>query len=161
MRGFAFQAYARRLGVVAALIGQAVLFAAMHGQNDGMGPLPLLNLVLVGIVFGCWAVAEGNLWGVCAFHAAWNWALLWLFGSTVSGQGSDGGGIFAVTLVSPGSDLLTGGVFGMEASLITTGILAVVALALLRPVVRAVRAARMSESADGAAAESPARTLGS
>lgn len=144
VRGLAMQAYARRLGVAAAIILQAVLFALLHGQNDGMGALPVVNLLLVGIALGCWAVADGSLWGVCAFHGAWNWSLSWLFGSVVSGQGGDDRGIFSVALSAEGSEALTGGAFGVEGSVVVTALLAALIAVLLPRVRRAVLAARNS-----------------
>lgn len=141
MRGFAMQSYARRLGVPVAILLQAVLFAALHGQNDGVSILPLLNLMLVGVALGCWAVVDGNLWGVCAFHAAWNWSLSWLFGIAVSGQGG-GGGMFAVALTDDSPDFLTGGDFGIEGSMLVSVVLAVLIACLVRPLWRAVREAR-------------------
>lgn len=149
MRGLAMQAYARRFGVIAAIVLQAVLFAVLHGQNDGMGVLPVVNLLLVGIALGCWAVAGGSLWAVCAFHAAWNWSLSWLFGVAVSGQGGDGGGIFSVMLHPDSAEALTGGTFGIEGSLVVSVVLAALIAILVRPLLRVIREARAPQQSAG------------
>ncbi|MBC9955010.1 CPBP family intramembrane metalloprotease [Leucobacter sp. cx-42] len=142
MRGFAMQSYARSFGAPVAIVLQAVLFAALHGQNDGMNVLPIINLLLVGLVLGCWAIRDGALWGVCAFHAAWNWSQSWLFGAAVSGQSSKGGSVFTTTTSESGNALLTGGTFGIEGSIIVTVVLAAMLAVLVRPAVRKVKEAR-------------------
>nr|WP_255498855.1 MULTISPECIES: CPBP family intramembrane glutamic endopeptidase [unclassified Leucobacter] len=152
MRGFAMQSYARSFGAPVAIVLQAVLFAALHGQNDGMNVLPIINLLLVGLVLGCWAIRDGALWGVCAFHAAWNWSQSWLFGAAVSGQSSKGGSIFTTTTSESGNALLTGGTFGIEGSIIVTLVLAAMLALLVRPAVRKLREARVAAPAADSAA---------
>lgn len=129
--GFAMQAYARRFGVIGAIIAQAVLFTALHSNNDGIGVLPVANLMLLGILLGCWTITDGALWGVCAFHATWNWAQSKLFGTAVSGQGSGSGGVFVVAPDADGAQILTGGTFGVEGSALTTVVLGVAILVTL------------------------------
>jgi len=123
-RGYLTQAVARRWGLVAAVIAQAAFFALMHGMNPGMGPLPVINLVLFAIFGSFMSLSEGGLWGICAMHGAWNWAQGNLFGVAVSGQQvSDS---FFTFSANPGSaDLLTGGAFGIEGSLVCTLVYAV------------------------------------
>ena len=123
-RGYLTQAVARRWGLVAAVIAQAVFFALMHGMNPGMGPLPIINLVLFAVFGSFMSLSEGGLWGICATHGAWNWAQGNLFGVAVSGQQvSDS---FFTFNANPGSaDLLTGGAFGIEGSLVCTLVYAV------------------------------------
>lgn len=123
-RGYLTQAVARRWGLVAAVIVQTVFFALMHGMNPGMGPLPVINLALFAIFGSFMSLSEGGLWGICAMHGAWNWAQGNLFGVAVSGQQvSDS---FFTFTANPGSaDLLTGGAFGIEGSLVCTLVYAV------------------------------------
>jgi len=123
-RGYLTQAVARRLGLVAAVIAQAAFFALMHGMNPGMGPLPVINLVLFAVFGSFMSLSEGGLWGICAMHGAWNWAQGNLFGVAVSGQQvSDS--FFTFTANSGSADLLTGGAFGIEGSLVCTVVYAV------------------------------------
>ncbi len=123
-RGYLTQAVARRWGLVAAVIAQTVFFALMHGMNPGMGPLPVINLALFAIFGSFMSLSEGGLWGICAMHGAWNWAQGNLFGVAVSGQQvSDS---FFTFTANPGSaDLITGGAFGIEGSLVCTLVYAV------------------------------------
>ena len=123
-RGYLTQAVARRWGLVAAVIAQAAFFALMHGMNPGMGPLPVINLALFAVFGSFMSLSEGGLWGICAMHGAWNWAQGNLFGVAVSGQQvSDS---FFTFTANPGSaDLITGGAFGIEGSLVCTLVYAV------------------------------------
>lgn len=118
-RGFLTQAVARRWGLVAAVVVQSIFFAAIHGFNPGMGILPIFNLLLFAVFGSFLSLSEGGLWGICAMHGAWNWAQGNFFGVAVSGQPVTDS-VFTYT-ANPGSiDLLTGGAFGIEGSVVTT-----------------------------------------
>lgn len=118
-RGYLTQAVARRWGLIAAVIFQSVFFMALHGMNPGMGVIPIINLLLFALFGSFLSLSEGGLWGICAMHGAWNWAQGNLFGVAVSGQPvSDSFFTFSAT---PGSnDLITGGAFGIEGSLVAS-----------------------------------------
>jgi len=79
--------------------------------------------VLVGVFLAFYALREGSLWGICGLHAAWNWAQGSVFGFSVSGTGVPGGSLFNLQTNPAASELLTGGVFGPEASLVVTVVL--------------------------------------
>lgn len=118
-RGYLTQAVARRWGLIAGVVIQAAFFALIHGMNPGMGPLPIINLVLFALFGSLMSLSEGSLWGICAMHGAWNWAQGNLFGVAVSGQQvSDS--FFTFNANAGSSDLITGGTFGIEGSLVTT-----------------------------------------
>lgn len=118
-RGFLTQAVARRFGLAIAIGVQALVFALMHGANPGVGPLPIVNLLLFAVFASFYSLADGSLWGVCAMHGIWNWAQGNLFGVAVSGQ-QTADSFFAYTINADSSSLLTGGAFGIEGSLVTT-----------------------------------------
>ena len=123
IRGYLMQAAVRRWGLVAGVAVQAALFALLHGLNPGTGVLAVVNLVLVAVFLAGWALLEGGLWGVCAWHAVWNWAQGNVWGLLVSGQPITTS--LLVTRPSPGaSDLVTGGGFGPEGGLPATVVLA-------------------------------------
>ena len=131
VRGFITQAVARRWGLIAAVIVQAVVFAAMHGVNAGMGVMPAVNLALFAVFAIAWTLLEGSLWGICAWHGVWNWAQGNFFGVAVSGH-TVNDSIFAFTPNEGSIDLLTGGAFGIEGSLVTSAVLLVATLILWR-----------------------------
>lgn len=129
-RGFLTQAVARRFGLIIAIAVQAAVFMLMHGMNPGMGPLPIINLLLFAVFASCYSLADGSLWGICAMHGIWNWAQGNLFGVAVSGQ-SAADSVFTYTAGPGTTPLLTGGAFGIEGSLVTTAVyLIATALAL-------------------------------
>jgi len=83
----------------------------------------LLNIVLFGVFISLYAVREGSLWGVCGWHAAWNWLLGLGFGLEVSGMKIDSLPLITDLTGAPGAAWwLTGASFGPEASLVTTAV---------------------------------------
>jgi uncharacterized protein len=127
IRGWLMQLTASRHGVTAGIVLSTVVFSLLHGANIKPSDeliLGLLNIVLVGVLLGLYAAQEGSIWGVCGWHAAWNWLLGLGFGLEVSG-GELGAGALVVDLKSEGGVpwWITGGAFGPEASVITTGVL--------------------------------------
>ena len=110
-------------------IGVAVsslLFAVFHGLNPGITLLAFVNLALFGLFLALWALAEGGLWGVCAWHALWNWSQGSLFGLQVSGNEVSPS---LLALQPVGAPLVSGGEFGVEASVVATVVLLLGSLA--------------------------------
>lgn len=134
-RGYLMQVAFRKWGLVAAIAFQAAVFTLLHGVNFDVGVLPLINILLVGLLLGLWALAEGSLWGVCAFHVVWNWCQGNIAGIQVSGMNLEA--TLLTTEPAPGAaSSLTGAGFGIEGSVLTTAALliatAVAALVLRR-----------------------------
>jgi hypothetical protein len=123
LRGYLLPVVGIRWGLPAGIVVSALVFAALHGLNSHIGPLAVVNLVLFGWFAALYALREGGIWGVCALHAAWNWAQANLFGLQVSGTAARWA--MLVDLTETGPDLLTGGPFGPEGGLAVTAVLAV------------------------------------
>lgn len=128
-RGHTLQVFRKPLGLMAAIGAQAVIFAFVHGNFTFM---PLVNLVLAGVMFALWAVADNSLWGASAFHVLWNWMLGIVFGGVTSGHGFPG----AVLQTEPttSSPLFSGGQFGLEGSLFTTALYVFLCFLLYRSI---------------------------
>ena len=127
MRGWLMQVVASRHGLVIGLVVSSALFSLLHGGNIDLSPalaVGLLNIVLVGVFLGLYAAREGSLWGVCGWHAAWNWLLGLGFGLEVSGQAVDVTPM-VVDLAARASlpFWITGGAFGPEASVVASVVL--------------------------------------
>ncbi|WHT18837.1 CPBP family intramembrane metalloprotease [Crossiella sp. CA-258035] len=136
-RGFLLQALTRRWGVVAAVLVQAALFAALHtGNVGGLQVLAVLNLLLYGLFTAGWAIAEGGLWGVCGFHLMWNWVQGNVFGASVSGTEVS---TALLTLRGGEPSIVNGAAFGLEASVVTTFALALGCALVFAPARRAIR----------------------
>ncbi|MDY6923511.1 MAG: type II CAAX endopeptidase family protein [Pseudomonadota bacterium] len=126
-RGWLMQLIASRHGLWIAVVANSALFALAHAGNIEPSKelyVGLANIVLFGLFISLYAVREGSLWGVCGWHAAWNWLLGLGFGLEVSGMKIDTLPLITDLTAAPGSVWwLTGGAFGPEASLVTTAVL--------------------------------------
>lgn len=126
-RGWVMQLIASRHGLWIAVIANSVLFALAHAGNIEPSNelyVGLANIVLFGLFISLYAVREGSLWGVCGWHAAWNWLLGLGFGLEVSGQVIKTTPLVTDLTGAPGAAWwLTGASFGPEASLVTTAVL--------------------------------------
>jgi len=78
------------------------------------------NLLLCGLFLALYSLRAGSIWGICGWHGAWNWTLANVFGLAVSGHEQPG---VLFDLQAAGPELLTGGGYGPEASLVTTAVL--------------------------------------
>lgn len=126
-RGWLMQLIASRHGLVIALIVNAVLFGLVHAGNTEPTKelaLGVVNIVLFGTFIGLYAAREGSIWGVCGWHAAWNWLLGLGFGLEVSGHVMTVTPLVVDLTATDGAPWwLTGASFGPEASVVTTIIL--------------------------------------
>ncbi|MCM1106881.1 MAG: CPBP family intramembrane metalloprotease [Blautia sp.] len=117
-RGYFLCSYARRYPVYAAVLANSLLFASLHLLNSGITVLAFINLVLFGIFASLYFIRRGSIWGVGAFHSIWNLVQGNFYGIKVSGNPL--GNTLFTMLPAEGRDLLNGGDFGMEGSLICT-----------------------------------------
>ena len=122
-RGYFCVSYARRYPVYAAIIANALIFAALHLMNSGITVLSFINLVLFGIFASVYFMRRGNIWGIGAFHSIWNFVQGNFFGIKVSGMNLDSSVL--TTTAYEGKDLLNGGDFGLEGSIWVTLVLIV------------------------------------
>jgi len=127
-RGWWMSALASRRGKLIALMAPSVFFGIAHLGNVWPPITESLigcaNVVLFGIFIGLYALKEKSLWGACGWHSAWNWLLGLGFGLEVSGLGVDATPLLVDLADADGASILiTGGSFGPEASLVTTGVL--------------------------------------
>jgi membrane protease YdiL (CAAX protease family) len=131
-RGYLLPVLGKRGGLWVGIVVSSLVFALMHGANPSIGPVPLLNLFLVGIFFCFYALKEAGLWGVFGWHSAWNWAQGAVFGLEVSGMGTfSAHPLFDFNEAGP--DWMTGGLFGPEGgAAVTIVLLAGIAVLLWR-----------------------------
>ena len=117
-RGYILQNLLTRYRPLSAALAQAFIFAGLHGANPGgTSALAIVNLLLFAIACAVVYLRFGNLWLLCGIHAGWNFCLANVAGLAVSGIHLSN----RVCETSLGGEaLLTGGEFGMEASLVNT-----------------------------------------
>lgn len=131
-RGWLMQLIASRHGLWAGIIGNSLLFGLVHASNIQPSNelfLGVANIMLFGLFISLYAAREGSLWGVCGWHAAWNWLLGLGFGLEVSGQVTKATPLIVDLGDTPGAAWwLTGAKFGPEASVLTTAVLLIACL---------------------------------
>jgi uncharacterized protein len=110
---------------IAAFILSGCIFAYTHTSNDGETIPGILAVGCAGTVFVFSLWRTGSLWWAIGFHAAWDWAQSFLYGTPDSG-GIIQGHFLATHPV--GSKLLSGGSDGPEGSVLVFPVLLLVAL---------------------------------
>lgn len=143
LRGFMLPSFCRRNSPWLGALLSGLVFACGHlGNAGGLNLGMIFNVTLVGVCFAVIVLKRGSIWLACGFHTAWNFVQNCLYGLSVSGGES------AMSLLSfePVSEnaLLTGGAFGLEASIFCSLVLAAVLLfaLMLTPVDRSARRSR-------------------
>lgn len=127
-RGLFYRLVEKWLGSWAALALSAALFGALHLANPNATFLAAMAIALeAGIMLAAIYLITRRLWAAIGLHAAWNFAQGGIYGIPVSGGAMDG----VLRPDSRGSDLLTGGAFGAEASLPAIIVATAFGLALL------------------------------
>jgi uncharacterized protein len=128
-RGIIFRLVERSLGTWIAVAISAAIFGALHFGNAHSGLFPLIAIAVeAGIFLAAAYVATRNLWFAIGAHFGWNFTESGIFGLSVSGQGAPPG-LIDVNVTGP--PLLSGGNFGIEASLVAIAICVAAAVALL------------------------------
>ena len=126
-RGILFRIIEEGVGTWVSVILSALIFGFLHGWNDNASLFSSLSIALTaGIILALLYVVTRQLWIPIGMHFAWNFTLGGVYGAPVSGMKSKG----MLTSTLEGSEWLTGGAFGPEASLITIGVFMVFGILL-------------------------------
>ncbi|MEC0230871.1 CPBP family intramembrane glutamic endopeptidase [Paenibacillus alba] len=122
-RGYLQGLVKERFGTILAVTVSTLVFALLHSFNPGMwnNPVPLLNLLLAGLLFGLCREYSNSLWMPIGLHLSWNYLQGCIYGFEVSGTPMPS--LFTLKTSYPNSSLISGGSFGAEGSLVTTMIL--------------------------------------
>lgn len=116
IRGYILQNLSSSFNKYIALVLSSLVFMIMHIGNPNMSAVPLFNLFLAGLLLGVYCIHKNNLWFPIGAHITWNYFQGPVLGFEVSGNDVDS--IFIQSL--SGSELITGGEFGFEGSIILT-----------------------------------------
>ncbi len=128
-RGVLFRLLERGLGSWIALAVSAVLFGGLHLTNENATVIGAVAIMLTGgIVLAAAFMLTRRLWLPMGIHFAVNFAQNGIIGSAVSGN-EGGQGLLRGVLTGP--EWLTGGVFGVEASIVTVLVGLVVSILFL------------------------------
>ena len=116
-RGVIFRLIDERWNTWVALLVSALLFGWMHISNDNATWWSSMAIAIeAGLLLGAAYKWSGTLWVPIGIHWAWNYTQGNIFGLAVSGANTNET-ILATTVNGP--DIITGGAFGPEASILT------------------------------------------
>ena len=124
-RGYWLFSFARRLRFWPAALFISLVFAGAHLPNQGETALGIIQVAVTGLLFCLTIRRTGTLWFAVGFHAAWDWAETFFYGTPDSGL--LGVGRFLNSSVH-GPSWLTGGSAGPEGSILALLVLFLCAL---------------------------------
>ncbi|MBE5966647.1 MAG: CPBP family intramembrane metalloprotease [Lachnospiraceae bacterium] len=127
-RGFLQNTLCRKIGMAGAVIISSMLFIAPHimsiiRMERLLVYTSIINLVFVSFLFSLAMIKDNSIAASCGIHIGWNFALDVICGLQVSGKEASNG-IIKFSNQS-GYDWITGGNYGIEASVILILVLAV------------------------------------
>jgi uncharacterized protein len=151
VRGMFFRPLEEWLGTWMATAVSALLFGLLHLANPHSGIVPALAIALeAGVLLAGAFVLTRRLWLPIGIHIAWNFTQAGVFGVPVSGQ--EISGILRAKLQGP--EILSGGAFGAETSVVAVVVCTGAAAAIFWLAVRRGRVVapswRSSRSSAGA-----------
>lgn len=128
-RGYPFQRLVEGLGPAGGIVLLSVLFGALHLGNPHVSLWGFLNTIEIGALLAVAYLRTRSLWMPWGIHFGWNFTLGLGFGLPVSGLDD-----FAVAVqgTATGPVWLTGGSYGIEASLTGSLVIALALFPLLR-----------------------------
>ncbi|WP_342117252.1 CPBP family intramembrane glutamic endopeptidase [Pseudoduganella sp. OTU4001] len=127
-RAVLFRVTEERWGTRTALVANVLLFALAHLPNEHVTALAVLNTGIAGLGFCAAWMLTRSLWLPVGMHFAWNYLFDGVIGVPVSGHAARGW----LQVQMSGPEWLSGGAYGVEASLATLLLWAVAAAWMLR-----------------------------
>lgn len=117
------------VGSLGAILISAAAFGLAHVANPGATPFAVFALSMeLGVMLALAYMLARNVWVAVGIHAGWNFTQSFVFGALNSGQ-QHPYSYFQTSLSGP--DYLTGGLFGLEGSVVSLGLSVVVSAVLL------------------------------
>ena len=114
-RGVVFRILEGAMGTLVALVLSAAFFGLVHRGNPGATLLSSIAIAVeAGILLGAAYALTRSLWLAIGLHFAWNFTEGGIFGAQVSGGKVTG----LLNIPLSGPDIMTGGAFGPEASIV-------------------------------------------
>ena len=126
-RGMVLYALKGKISLAAAIAVSTTLFIIPHWSSlfageTVYGIIGVLNLVLISLLFSLFTIRIKSIWAACGLHSFWNAILYSVLGLNLSGNDEAVSAIF--NLQSVGDNIWNGSMYGIEASIITTIVLA-------------------------------------
>lgn len=126
-RGIVLHALKERTSLWIAVAVSTIVFILPHLSSLFAGEIiygmiGIANLILISIIFSLVTIRFESIWAACGLHSFWNAMLYSVLGLNLSGNDETVTAVF--NMKSVGENIWNGGVYGIEASLITTAVLA-------------------------------------
>jgi hypothetical protein len=121
-RGWMMQVIGAKYKPWLGVLISTVTFSIFHLGNAGVNAPSVINLLLVAFLLALFVLFTKSLWFSCAWHSSWNWIMGNVYGLSVSGSDEK---VTIIDLNTTGNELISGGGFGPEGSLVTTFVLLV------------------------------------
>ena len=132
-RGIVMGLLMKRTSAPVAIGLSSVMFTIPHLFNMTLSGgvfifFAIVNLFLISIVFSLLTLHYKSIWAACGFHSIWNFILYNIFGMNLSGNDEIKAAVFDMRSV--GNNILNGGIYGIEASVVTAIVLEVTVIIL-------------------------------
>lgn len=111
------------------MVANSLIFSIFHLGNAGFSIMAFINIFLMGLVFSLIFYMKDSIYPAAAAHSFWNMTMANIYGITVSGNKPTAVTFFSTNLKGP--DLISGGGFGVEGSIITSIILGILVIILI------------------------------
>lgn len=115
VRGYILRNLMLSLNKYLALIISSAIFSLIHAANPAIETIGFINIFLSGILMGGSYIYTRNLWYPIALHFSWNFFQA-IFGFNVSGLKTP----TVVNITFPEFNILNGGTFGLEGSILVS-----------------------------------------
>ena len=127
-RGIVFHSLKEKTSFAVAMDVSALMFilphlSALFASEVIYGVFGIINLLLISTIFSLLTIRFKSIWAACGLHSFWNAILYSVLGLNLSGNDETVTAIF--NMQSVGENIWNGGVYGIEASIITTVVLAI------------------------------------
>lgn len=126
-RGIVLHALKEKTSLLTAIIVSTILFIVPHWPSLFAGEMiygviGVINLIFISVIFSFLTICFQNIWAACGLHSFWNAILYSVLGLNLSGNEETVTAIF--DMQSVGDSIWNGSIYGIEASAVTTIVLA-------------------------------------
>ena len=133
-RGLTFCGLKDRVSLPVAVGANALVFtlphlSSMSGSDPQLIISGIINLAVISCLFSFITLRTESIWAACGLHSLWNFSLNCVLGLTVSGMEAPGS---VINMRAAGENLLNGGIYGIEASIVTALILTAASVMMWR-----------------------------
>ena len=134
-RGFLLSSLMKKTSVPVAIFVSSTAFALPHfptlfEAEFEFALIGVVNLYLVSAVFSMLYIMRKNIYVVGGLHCVWNFVLYSVMGLSLSGSDSNTNSVLNFSVAS--QNILNGGVYGIEASIVTTVVLGITLAVLVK-----------------------------